>query len=79
METKTENARKVEWDNGGPCSHPKPAGMVYPEKPTPRHYGYTDGSGVEWSAYDTTQMETYARTSYAAGYQKACDDFADEA
>jgi len=78
METMNKN-KSVKWDSGGPCSHPKPEGMVYPPKPKPRHYGYIlDGSGVEWSAYDSTQMAAYARAAYADGYQKACDDFANE-
>ena len=54
----------------------KPEGMVYPDKPAPRAHGRLDGSDVEWAAYDTTQMEAYARAAYADGYQKACDDFA---
>jgi len=68
----------VKWDKGSPCVKPIPEGMVYPEKPAPRHYGYIpDGSGVEWAAFDISQMEAYARSAYADGYQKACDDFAD--
>jgi hypothetical protein len=74
-----KQAHQVKWDNGSPCVEPRPKGMVYPPKPAPRHHGYIpDGSGVEWSAYDTSQMEQYARAAYAAGYQKACDDFAGE-
>jgi hypothetical protein len=56
----------VPWDNGSPCVAPRPEGMVYPDKPAPRHHGYIpDGSGVEWAAYDTGQMEAYARAAWA--------------
>ena len=51
------------------AAQPAEAGMVYPPKPPPRHCGYIpDGSGVEWNAYDTMQMEAYARMAYAAGF-----------
>lgn len=66
-------------DAGSPCTDPRPEGMVYPPKPAPRHSGYIpDGSGVEWNAYDTEQMESYARAAYADGYQRACEDFAND-
>ena len=49
-----------------------PAGMIYPPKPPPRHCGYIpDGSGVKWNAYDTMQMEAYARAAYADGFAAA--------
>ena len=48
------------------------AGMIYPPKPPPRLCGYIpDGSGVEWNAYDTMQMEAYARAAYADGFAAA--------
>jgi len=73
------NDSAVKWDAGSPCVKPRPEGMIYPEKPQPRYHGRVpDGSGVEWAAYDAAQMEAYARAAYADGYQKACDDFADE-
>jgi hypothetical protein len=61
----------VAWDEGSPCMEPRPVGMVYPPKPAPRAYGYLDGSGVEWSAYDTSQLEAYARDAVASYYHIA--------
>ena len=61
----------VAWDEGSPCMEPRPVGMVYPPKPAPRASGYLDGSDVEWNAYDTSQMEAYARIAYADGYAAA--------
>lgn len=58
----------VAWDNGSPCMESRPIGMVYPAKPAPRASGYLDSSGVEWNAYDTGQMEAYARAAYSDGW-----------
>ena len=43
----------------------------YPKKPLPRAHGYLDKSGVEWAAYDTTQMEAYARQAVAENTRHA--------
>lgn len=69
----TGNAdNEVQWGAEPPCVVPMPEGMIYPPKPTPRHWGYIpDGSGVEWAAYDTGQMEAYARQAYEDGYEAA--------
>lgn len=64
-----ESGAGVQWDDGSPCVKPRPVGMVYPPKPKPRASGYLpDGSGVEWNAYDTAQMEAYARDAVSAYY-----------
>lgn len=67
---------ECKWDEGSPCVKPRPAGMVYPPKPAPRASGYLDDSGVEWSAYDCSQMEAYARQAYEDGWNacRAIDD-----
>jgi hypothetical protein len=62
------DGREVAWDEGSPCVEPRPVGMVYPPKPAPRAFGYLDGSGVEWAAYDTAQLEAYARDAVASYY-----------
>jgi hypothetical protein len=46
-------------------SHAAREQFRYPDKPAPRAFGYLDNSGVEWAAYDTRQMEAYARAAVA--------------
>jgi hypothetical protein len=43
--------------------------MVYRGVPAPRAFGYLDKTGVEWAAFDTGQMEAYARVSYSDGWE----------
>lgn len=50
------------------------SGFQYPNKPAPRAWGYLDDSGVEWAAYDTDQMEAYARVSYSDGFRAGFSD-----
>lgn len=58
----SETTARVFADNTTPS-------IVYPDKPAPRYCGYIpDGSGVEWNAYDTFQMEEYARRTWAAAF-----------
>lgn len=56
------------WDDGSPSVNPRPIGMVYPMLPDARAFGYLDGSGIEWAAYDTAQMERYARSAFNDGW-----------
>ena len=44
-------------------------GFRFPDKSPPRAFGYLDSSGVEWAAYDTMQLEAYARVAYSDGFR----------
>ena len=49
-------------------------GFRYPDKPSPRAFGYLDSSGVEWAGYDAEQMEAYARLAYSDGFRAGFKD-----